>query len=96
MRVALPPFGVEMEVTDEQVKTHGPDECGGEFCCIHNPSDHRMRDWPMTLRLDWGVPLVERRCEHGVGHPDPDSVAWLESQGHDSFGVHGCDGCCRG
>jgi hypothetical protein len=30
---------------------------------------------------------MERICDHGVGHPDPDEFmadVW----------VHGCDGCC--
>lgn len=39
--------------------------------------------------------LLERRCEHGVGHPDPDCVAWLNSVYSNAWGVHGCDGCCR-
>lgn len=41
--------------------------------------------------------LVERHCEHGMGHPDPDSVRWLESHGYDVGGsLHGCcaERCC--
>lgn len=37
--------------------------------------------------------LLERRCSHGVGHPDPDCVTWLESIYPNSWGIHGCDGC---
>jgi hypothetical protein len=33
-------------------------------------------------------------CPHGIGHPDPDSVAFFEKNGDTGFGVHGCDGCC--
>ena len=71
--------------------------CEGAACPIHNPSDHGMRSWPMNLRLDLSaVPLVERTCAHGVGHPDPDSVAFLvrADKRRDDWGTHGCDGCC--
>ncbi len=33
---------------------------------------------------------LERTCAHGIGHPDPDSLAWLGCEG-----IHGCDGCCH-
>ena len=70
---------------------HPPDECAGESCCFHNPSDHHMRDWPMTIRGPHKGFLTERICPHGVGHPDPDSLAWLERNGVESMDVHGCD-----
>lgn len=55
---------------------HAPELCEGTFCPFHNPSDHHMKDWPITVRYDkYG--LTERLCVHGVGHPDVDSVAWL-------------------
>ena len=54
---------------------HGPEVCEGEPCAWHHPSDHPMRDWPRILREST---LTERCCPHGVGHPDPDSVAWLD------------------
>lgn len=76
------------------VNTHGPAVCAGETCVLHNPSDHPLRDAPMVFRMDKAA-LVERTCEHGIGHPDPDSVAHLErTTGDDGWGVHGCDGCC--
>ena len=68
--------------------THDESKCKGKFCCVHNPSDHHMKDWPQNYRDDTGV--TERLCPHGVGHPDfdqpfkPDSWQW----------IHGCDGCC--
>jgi hypothetical protein len=72
-------------------KTHDADKCAGEFCCVHNPSDHHMREWKTHLRGGGGFIdpdiFTERICpEHGVGHPDPD----------DPFapGIHGCCGCC--
>ena len=63
-------------------------------CVIHNPSRHHMRDWTLVLRSSG---LLERMCEHGVGHPDPDSVAYFNwRQKSDCWGVHGCcqAGCC--
>lgn len=67
-------------------------------CPYHNPSEHHMKDWPKSLnsgiRLFPG--LVERTCPHGVGHPDPDSVAWYQRMqfGASEVWTHGCDGCC--
>lgn len=79
----------------EPSSIHLPHQCAnGTYCCIHNPSLHKMRDWPMNLRE---TGLIERLCEHGVGHPDPDSAAWLDRQHKHKPGtwsVHGCDGCC--
>ena len=72
---------------------HQPDKCAGETCMVHNPSDHHMREWPLHWRDDRG--LMERTCEHGVGHPDPDSLAWHVRNGRKWQGAHGCDGCCR-
>lgn len=72
---------------------HDADQCSGEFCPIHNPSDHSMRDFPTHWRADRGV--MERICPHGIGHPDPDDLAHLERTGRKGEGVHGCDGCCQ-
>ena len=72
--------------------THSLARCAGTPCPIHAPSRHHMTDWPMTLRASG---LTERICSHGVGHPDPDSVAWLDSHGRTGYGLHGCDGCCQ-
>jgi hypothetical protein len=66
---------------------HRPDQCFGDHCVIHNPSDHNMRDFPTHWRSDLG--LMERICPHGVGHPDPDDLKFQEATP-----VHGCDGCC--
>ena len=87
---------------DEMIKRmrnlHPVERCAGEACIVHNPSDHHMRKWDVTLRE---TALIERLCSHGVGHPDPDS--WpamnkisMEVYGGQSpcFEVHGCDGCC--
>jgi len=82
---------------DEGVlRTHGPTRCAGEVCCIHNPTDHHMRSWPMHWRGDRG--LMERICQHGCGHPDPDHLTHVEvTRGPlvaESESVHGCCGCC--
>jgi hypothetical protein len=71
---------------------HSPLQCEGRPCVIHHPSDHHMRGWPMLWRADLGI--MERTCPHGIGHPDPDDLAFHESLGHDWLGVHGCDRCC--
>lgn len=82
--------------TNIVVVVHPPERCQPP-CCIHAPSDHPLNHRPMATRPDrsW---LVERICEHGVGHPDPDSVAFLDRQfcGSEDFTTHGCDGCCHG
>ena len=52
-----------------------------------------MRDWPQVWRDDTGV--MERTCPHGIGHPDPDHMAYVLSVNPESVdGIHGCDGCC--
>lgn len=72
--------------------THDASKCKGSHCCIHNPSDHSMRTWPLNWRDDKGV--MERICPHGIGHPDPDDAAYNISIGREYLTVHGCDGCC--
>lgn len=68
---------------------HREQDCMGAKCPIHKKSDHHMRTMPQHWRSDRGI--VERICEHGVGHPDPDSP-WNA----DSYEwIHGCCGCCR-
>lgn len=89
---------------------HSPDACTGEVCCLHNPSDHHMVAWPTVFRSDRAqitpegytfavFVLTERLCPHGVGHPDPDSIAYARRIGGDDFadaeGIHGCDRCCQ-
>lgn len=79
----------------EKIYTHSPDQCAGQWCCVHNPSNHHMRTWNRYYRVDKGF-LLERICpKHGVGHPDPDSLAFFERNGDWAMGVHGCCGCCR-
>jgi hypothetical protein len=70
---------------------HMKKQCRGRRCPIHNPGKHHMIDWPMILRE---TALIERRCQHGIGHPDPDSLRWMTRRFGDGWGIHGCDGCC--
>lgn len=81
------------------VRIHRRDQCSknfGKHCPFDNPSDHTMKSWPMLVRTDtYAFGLIERTCTHGVGHPDPDSVEYMnEATSQRSWGVHGCDGCC--
>lgn len=67
--------------------------CVGRGCAIHDhPSDHKLKDAPMLWRDDRGI--LERICEHGIGHPDFDSALYLTSIGSEVENIHGCDGCC--
>ncbi len=68
----------------QKLWTHGKVQCKGQTCTIHNYSEHHMRAWPQNYRFDRGI--MERVCEHGVGHPDPDDLS--------KDTLHGCDGCC--
>lgn len=75
---------------------HKPSECVGEHCVIHNPSERATRIGKTHWRGDRGI--MERVCEHGVGHPDPDSLENIRRVLGDKRAavesVHGCDGCC--
>lgn len=70
--------------------------CLGRPCCVHHPTPHHMSTWPQNYRDDSGA--MERVCPHGVGHPDPDHLAWVKHMTNAQVarwhGVHGCDGCC--
>jgi hypothetical protein len=78
-----------MEHTDIALVVHEADRCIGEYCTVHNKSDHSMRSFPQHWRGDRGI--MERICPHGIGHPDPDSP-WPANSAE---WVHGCDGCCE-
>lgn len=98
MAVYEPMFGAY--IGELEVHTHGPEDClrVNEHCMIHDPSDHPLKDAPIAWRQDRR--LFERTCKHGIGHPDPDDLAFKREvmseaayNGH-AFGLHGCDGCC--
>lgn len=75
-------------VGGQTINAHARNTCIGYWCCVHYSSNHHMRDWDQHWRGDRGI--MERICEHGVGHPDPDDPK--SSDKYES--VHGCDGCC--
>lgn len=70
-----------------------------ERCVIHNPTDHHMHFWPTSIDGSGG--LIQRECEHGYKHPDPDSLWYFNNaamtthwEGKPPRGLHLCDGCC--
>ena len=65
---------------------HRSGNCQSPPCSIHSPSRHHMRTWP--LHMDHTSGFMERLCEHGLPHLDPDSAAQFPDA------VHLCDGCC--
>jgi hypothetical protein len=84
-------------IRTRRLSVHDQSQCVSRSfgCVIHNPTDHHMRDWELNWRDDRG--MMERLCEHGVGHPDPDHLTWVRlTQMSSGAGVHGCDGCCTG
>lgn len=83
--------------TGQKLHVHMREQCQGSHCVIHNPSNHPMKNFPTHWRTDRC--LMERICPHGIGHPDPDDVAFYEKVRADKsvksyYSVHGCDGCC--
>lgn len=91
-----PVFGAA--IGEVELRTHPATQCVGEDCCVHNPSDHPLKDAPMNWRSDRG--LMERICEHGIGHPDPDDISFKARTMGEKYAyyeaIHGCDGCCNG
>ena len=85
--------------TGQALWVHPESDCDGEDCTIHNPSNHHMREWPTHWRGDKGS--MERICKCGVGHPDPDDLAFKIKMAkkfgrdYEHLGVHGCCGCCK-
>jgi hypothetical protein len=95
-------MGLMVKIYPKGIITHSLAECVLKYCVIHNPSDHHMKEWDINIRLDRYGALAERLCPHGIGHPDPDSLAYIstlvpEEAREDTLyyeGIHGCDGCC--
>lgn len=54
------------------MKVHGPNRCLGPHCCIHNPSEHPLKNAPLVW-VD-SVGQMFRVCLHDHLHPDPDSM----------------------
>jgi hypothetical protein len=64
------------------------------------PETYTELGFHLHERLDsYAFGLVEATCEHGIGHPIPESVQERDINGPSGskgyWGVHGCDGCCR-
>lgn len=78
--------------TGQHIYVHNTADCRGPYCVIHHPSRHGMLDFPTHWRDDRS--LMERICPHGVGHPDPDHLAFLPISQREVESIHGCDGCC--
>lgn len=72
---------------------HHPSECKGRHCIVHWPVHTHMDDWPVVYRADRGI--WERKCPHGIGHPDPSQFDYWQETGQMFEAVHGCDGCCH-
>ena len=74
--------------TGQMMWVHSWIVCCGP-CPIHSPSKHPLvkasRHWRDDRRI------MERICDHGIGHPDPDDEKIILRQ---DAGTHGCDGCC--
>ena len=77
LQVAEPVFGAQDGYGVLRVHPHSKCEGRDIPCCIHAPSDHHMRSWPLNWRGDTQV--MERLCPHGIGHPDPDHMAYVRS-----------------
>lgn len=82
---------VTLENSEIKIYVHNSSRCIGEYCTIHNRSNHIMRSFPQHWRGDRAI--MERICPHGIGHPDPDEYK-LKLNNYE--GIHGCDGCCVG
>jgi hypothetical protein len=77
----------------DSIRVHSKEQCDGKYCCFHKPSKHAMVTWDMYIRFD-KFNLVERLCpKHRIGHPDPDSMAYLKRMGISGLDMHGCCGC---
>lgn len=91
------------------LQVHDQSACGGEACCIHNPSEHPLNTRPLVW--DGRRYRMFRKCMHGKLHPDPDHLAYVArvERGHArTVSVagpvetplmadqrdHECDGCC--
>lgn len=80
------------------LQTHSTWLCAGNTCCIHNPSDHPLRDAPL-LWIDQ-FRSMDRVCSHGFTHPDPDDFSFKVHTGVSHLllsviGAHDCDHCCH-
>lgn len=79
---------------------HARSVCEGRGlpCCLHSPSEHRLRYAP----LDWDADkrMAVRICLHGAVHPDPDDVnfkaTYMDLLEVERLVLHNCctERCC--
>jgi hypothetical protein len=71
---------------------HEPADCEGEPCAFHHPSDHPLKNAPIS----WQNGMVMRICEHGVAHPDVDHLWWRLRTAQVTPVLHWCcaSECC--
>lgn len=75
------------------MRTHPRSRCAGDFCSVHNPSDHPLKDAPRNWRSDRG--LMERICPCGTNHPDPDDIEFTRRiRGDRAAHIRSIHGCC--
>lgn len=68
---------------------HSAETCSGQWCVIHNPMPHGMKDWVLHWREDRRI--FERICpECGCGHYDSSQLEYHLNTGQESQAVHGC------
>lgn len=72
-------------VGGESLNTHESGSCIGQYCTVHNNSDHHMVKWNQTW--DFRIGRIMRICPHKVAHTDPDEI--------NPNTAHDCDGCCN-
>lgn len=84
-----------------RVKVHDTGLCAGEFCTIHNNSDHALCFAPQKWNQYYSAVL--RVCVHGIEHLDvdtpenPKAVSLLMDldENLDNKCFTNCDACCR-
>lgn len=70
------------------VRVHATRTCHGEFCTIHNPSDHALSIMPQVW--DSSRKVMMRKCVHENFHVD------VDEPNYESIGCfYVCDGCCK-
>ena len=75
------------------IGVHDEESCAKQQgCSVHRPSDNHMKGWSQNWRDDRG--MMERICDHGIGHPDLDDVKFHGTMKDGFDFTHGCDGCC--
>lgn len=83
----------ELESGEILFNVHKPEKCAGRPCAIHGASEHPLAEKPRS----WKHGQIYRTCEHGVEHPDFDSLAYLLDRQGWLFAQHRCcEGKCCG